>query len=94
MLAAIGDVNHGLQWLCRQNYGEERIFDCGIRELTIMGQGSVIAMRGLRPIAEIQYLDYLLYGLEPLSDDAATRAFQNKRKTKLSIDRKNKRSSV
>jgi pyruvate/2-oxoglutarate/acetoin dehydrogenase E1 component len=53
-------------------YGEERIFDTGIRELTIMGQGIGLAMRGLRPIAEIQYIDYLLYGLEPLSDDAAT----------------------
>jgi len=53
-------------------YGEGRISDTGIRELTIMGQGIGLAMRGLRPIAEIQYLDYLLYGLEPLSDDAAT----------------------
>ena len=50
----------------------ERIFDTGIRELTIMGQGIGLAMRGLRPIAEIQYLDYLLYGLQTLSDDLAT----------------------
>ena len=48
-----------------------RIFDTGIRELTIMGQGIGLALRGLRPIAEIQYLDYLLYGLQPLSDDVA-----------------------
>ena len=56
----------------RQKYGIERIFDTGIRELTIIGQGIGLAMRGLRPITEIQYLDYLLYGLQPLSDDVAT----------------------
>ncbi len=56
----------------QEKYGEERIFDTGIRELTIMGQGIGMAMRGLRPIAEIQYIDYLLFGLEALSDDAAT----------------------
>jgi pyruvate/2-oxoglutarate/acetoin dehydrogenase E1 component/TPP-dependent pyruvate/acetoin dehydrogenase alpha subunit len=67
----IGDVNQGFSGL-QLKYGEERIFDTGIRELTIMGQGIGLAMRGLRPIAEIQYLDYLLYGLEPLSDDVAT----------------------
>jgi pyruvate/2-oxoglutarate/acetoin dehydrogenase E1 component/TPP-dependent pyruvate/acetoin dehydrogenase alpha subunit len=67
----IGDVNQGFSGL-QLKYGEERIFDTGIRELTIMGQGIGLAMRGLRPIAEIQYLDYLLYGIEPLSDDAAT----------------------
>ena len=67
----IGDVNQGFSGLQRK-YGPERIFDSGIRELTIVGQGIGMAMRGLRPIAEIQYLDYLLYGLEPLSDDAAT----------------------
>ena len=67
----IGDVNQGFSGL-QLKYGSERIFDTGIRELTIMGQGIGLAMRGLRPIAEIQYLDYLLYGLEPLSDDAAT----------------------
>lgn len=70
-LGNIGDVNQGFAGL-QAKYGEERIFDTGIRELTIMGQGIGLAMRGLRPIAEIQYLDYLLYGLEPLSDDAAT----------------------
>jgi pyruvate/2-oxoglutarate/acetoin dehydrogenase E1 component/TPP-dependent pyruvate/acetoin dehydrogenase alpha subunit len=67
----IGDVNQGFSGL-QLKYGDERIFDTGIRELTIVGQGIGLAMRGLRPIAEIQYLDYLLYGLEPLSDDAAT----------------------
>ncbi|MDP4261501.1 MAG: thiamine pyrophosphate-dependent enzyme [Bacteroidota bacterium] len=67
----IGDVNQGFAGL-QEKYGKERIFDTGIRELTIMGQGIGMAMRGLRPIAEIQYLDYLLFGLEALSDDAAT----------------------
>jgi pyruvate/2-oxoglutarate/acetoin dehydrogenase E1 component len=75
----IGDVNQGFSGL-QAKYGEARIFDCGIRELTIMGQGIGIAMRGLKPIAEIQYLDYLLYGLEPLSDDAATLHFRTKGK--------------
>jgi len=67
----IGDVNQGFAGL-QEKYGKERVFDCGIREWTIMGQAIGMAMRGLRPIAEIQYLDYLLYGLEPLSDDLAT----------------------
>lgn len=70
-LGHIGDVNQGFSGL-QQKHGDQRIFDTGIRELTIMGQGIGLAMRGLRPIAEIQYLDYLLYGLQPLSDDAAT----------------------
>jgi pyruvate/2-oxoglutarate/acetoin dehydrogenase E1 component/TPP-dependent pyruvate/acetoin dehydrogenase alpha subunit len=70
-LGLIGDVNQGFSGL-QNKYGEDRIFDTGIRELTIMGQGIGMAMRGLRPIAEIQYLDYLLYGLQPLSDDVAT----------------------
>lgn len=70
-LGFIGDVNQGFSGL-QQKHGNERIFDTGIRELTIMGQGIGLAMRGLRPIAEIQYLDYLLYGLQPLSDDVAT----------------------
>jgi pyruvate/2-oxoglutarate/acetoin dehydrogenase E1 component/TPP-dependent pyruvate/acetoin dehydrogenase alpha subunit len=70
-LGYIGDVNQGFSGL-QAKYGEERIFDTGIRELTIMGQGIGLAMRGLRPFAEIQYLDYLLYGLEPLSDDVAS----------------------
>ncbi|MGC4059250.1 MAG: transketolase C-terminal domain-containing protein [Chitinophagaceae bacterium] len=67
----IGDVNQGFAGL-QEKYGELRISDTGIREATIVGQGLGMALRGLRPIAEIQYLDYLLYGLQPLSDDVAT----------------------
>ena len=74
-LGFIGDVNQGFAGL-QTKHGENRIFDTGIRELTIMGQGIGLAMRGLRPIAEIQYLDYLLYGLQPLSDDVATLQFR------------------
>jgi pyruvate/2-oxoglutarate/acetoin dehydrogenase E1 component/TPP-dependent pyruvate/acetoin dehydrogenase alpha subunit len=70
-LGYIGDVNQGFSGL-QVKHGKDRIFDTGIRELTIMGQGIGLALRGLRPIAEIQYLDYLLYGLQPLSDDVAT----------------------
>ncbi len=70
-LGHIGDVNQGFAGL-QQKYGEGRIFDSGIRELSIVGQGIGLALRGLRPIAEIQYLDYLLYGLQPLSDDVCT----------------------
>lgn len=71
----IGDVNQGFAGL-QQKFGEERIFDSGIRELTIMGQAIGLALRGLRPIAEIQYLDYLLYGIQPLSDDVSTLQFR------------------
>ncbi len=67
----IGDVNQGFSGL-QKKHGTSRIFDTGIRELTVMGKGIGLALRGLRPIAEIQYLDYLLYGLQPLSDDVAT----------------------
>jgi len=67
----IGDVNQGMRGM-QQKYGTERVFDTGIREWTIMGQAIGLAMRGLRPIAEIQYLDYLLYGISPLSDDLCT----------------------
>jgi len=70
-LGKIGDVNQGFAGL-QEKYGPLRVADTGIREATIMGQGIGLAMRGLRPIAEIQYLDYLLYGLQPLSDDLAT----------------------
>ncbi|MBS1563976.1 MAG: transketolase, partial [Bacteroidetes bacterium] len=70
-LGFIGDVNQGFAGL-QAKHGNQRIFDTGIRELTIIGQGIGLAMRGLRPIAEIQYLDYLLYGLQPLSDDVAS----------------------
>lgn len=76
-LGYIGDVNQGFSGL-QAKYGADRIFDTGIRELTIMGQGIGLAMRGLRPIAEIQYLDYLLYGLQPLSDDVATLHYRTK----------------
>ncbi|HLG40605.1 MAG TPA: thiamine pyrophosphate-dependent enzyme [Chitinophagaceae bacterium] len=74
-LGFIGDVNQGFAGL-QAKHGEGRIFDTGIRELSIMGQGIGLALRGLRPIAEIQYLDYLLYGLQPLSDDLATMHFR------------------
>ena len=67
----IGDVNQGFAGL-QEKHGADRISDTGIRELTIVGQAIGMALRGLRPIAEIQYLDYLLYGLQPLSDDVAT----------------------
>jgi pyruvate/2-oxoglutarate/acetoin dehydrogenase E1 component/TPP-dependent pyruvate/acetoin dehydrogenase alpha subunit len=67
----IGDVNQGFAGL-QEKHGHDRIFDTGIRELTITGQALGLALRGLRPIAEIQYLDYLLYALQPLSDDVAT----------------------
>ncbi|MCC6684146.1 MAG: transketolase [Bacteroidia bacterium] len=73
----IGDVNQGFAGL-QEKYGETRVFDTGIRELTIIGQGLGAAMRGLRPIAEIQYLDYLLYALQPLSDDVATLQYRTK----------------
>ena len=73
----IGDVNQGFAGL-QEKHGETRVFDTGIRELTIIGQGIGTALRGLRPIAEIQYLDYLLYGLQPLSDDLATLQYRTK----------------
>lgn len=71
----IGDVNQGFAGL-QDKYGLGRVFDTGIRELTIMGQAIGMAMRGLRPIAEIQYLDYLIYGLQPLSDDVASLTYR------------------
>ena len=70
-LGNIGDVNQGFAGL-QSKYGVNRIFDTGIREQTIMGQAHGLAMRGLRPIAEIQYLDYLMFGIQTLSDDVAT----------------------
>jgi pyruvate/2-oxoglutarate/acetoin dehydrogenase E1 component/TPP-dependent pyruvate/acetoin dehydrogenase alpha subunit len=76
-LGKIGDVNQGFAGL-QEKYGVLRITDTGIREATIMGQGIGLAMRGLRPIAEIQYLDYLLYGLQPLSDDVATLQYRTR----------------
>ncbi len=70
-LGIIGGVNQAFMGL-QAKHGEDRIFDTGIREQTIIGQGMGMALRGLRPIAEIQYLDYLLFGLQTLSDDVAT----------------------
>ncbi|WP_316810738.1 thiamine pyrophosphate-dependent enzyme [Pedobacter heparinus] len=76
-LGAIGDVNQGFAGL-QAKYGELRITDTGIREMTIVGQGIGLALRGLRPIAEIQYLDYLLYALNILSDDLASLSYRTK----------------
>lgn len=73
----IGGVNQGLEGL-QAKYGVNRVFDTGIRETTIIGQGYGMAMRGLRPIAEIQYLDYLLYALQTLSDDVSTLQYRTK----------------
>ena len=73
----IGDVNQGFSGL-QQKYGEARVFDTGIREWTIAGYAIGMAMRGLRPIAEIQYLDYLIHALSPLSDDLATLRYRTK----------------
>jgi pyruvate/2-oxoglutarate/acetoin dehydrogenase E1 component len=72
----IGDVNQGFAGL-QEKYGDTRIFDAGIREWTIVGQAIGAALRGLRPIAEIQYLDYLLYAMSPLSDDLATLRYRS-----------------
>ena len=73
----IGDVNQGLEGL-QEKFGELRVADTGIREATIIGQGIGMAMRGLRPIAEIQYLDYLMYALQIISDDLATLHYRTK----------------
>ena len=72
----IGDVNQGFAGL-QKKYGEHRVFDTGIREWTIVGQAHGMAMRGLRPIAEIQYLDYLVYALSPLTDDISTLRYRS-----------------
>ncbi|WP_339884495.1 alpha-ketoacid dehydrogenase subunit alpha/beta [Polaribacter vadi] len=80
----IGDVNQGLEGL-QEKYGELRISDTGIREATILGQGIGLAMRGLRPIAEIQYLDYLLYALQIMSDDLATLRYRTFGKQKAPL---------
>jgi len=73
----IGDVNQGLAGM-QEKFGEWRVTDTGIRECTIIGQGIGLALRGLRPIAEIQYLDYLLYVIQILSDDLATLQYRTK----------------
>ncbi|WP_422089222.1 alpha-ketoacid dehydrogenase subunit alpha/beta [Tenacibaculum ovolyticum] len=80
----IGDVNQGLEGL-QEKYGELRVSDTGIREATILGQGIGMAMRGLRPIAEIQYLDYLLYALQIMSDDLATLRYRTFGKQKAPL---------
>jgi len=71
----IGDVNQGLEGL-QKKHGKNRVFDTSIRESTIVGQGIGMSMRGLRPIAEIQYLDYILYALQILSDDLGTLTYR------------------
>lgn len=81
---AIGDVNQGLEGL-QKKYGELRVSDTGIREATIIGQGIGMALRGLRPIAEIQYLDYLMYGLQTLSDDLSTLLYRTVGKQKAPL---------
>jgi len=80
----IGDVNQGLEGM-QEKYGELRIADAGIREATILGQGIGMAMRGLRPIAEIQYLDYLLYAIQIMSDDLATLQYRTRGKQKAPL---------
>lgn len=80
----IGDVNQAFAGL-QEKYSRDRVFDTGIRELTIMGQAMGMSMRGLRPIAEIQYLDYLIYGLQPLSDDVATLLYRTNGKQKAPV---------
>ncbi len=80
----IGDVNQGLEGL-QKKYGKLRVADVGIREATILGQGIGMAMRGLRPIAEIQYLDYVMYAIQGMSDDLATLQYRTKGKQKAPL---------
>ncbi|GAB1857939.1 alpha-ketoacid dehydrogenase subunit alpha/beta [Flavobacteriaceae bacterium MHTCC 0001] len=80
----IGDVNQGLEGL-QAKYGELRVADTGIREATIIGQGIGLALRGLRPIAEIQYLDYILYALNVISDDLASLHYRTKGRQKAPL---------
>jgi pyruvate/2-oxoglutarate/acetoin dehydrogenase E1 component/TPP-dependent pyruvate/acetoin dehydrogenase alpha subunit len=80
----IGDVNQGLEGL-QDKYGALRVADTGIREATIVGQGIGLALRGLRPIAEIQYLDYILYALQIISDDLASLHYRTKGKQKAPL---------
>jgi pyruvate/2-oxoglutarate/acetoin dehydrogenase E1 component/TPP-dependent pyruvate/acetoin dehydrogenase alpha subunit len=76
-VGAIGDVNQGFAGL-QSKYGDLRLVDTGIREATIIGQGMGLSMRGLRPIAEIQYLDYLIYAMNVISDDLASLSYRTK----------------
>ena len=80
----IGDVNQGLEGM-QEAFGAVRVSDTGIREATILGQGIGMAMRGLRPIAEIQYLDYVLYCLQTMSDDLATLRYRSCGKQKAPL---------
>ena len=80
----IGDVNQGLEGM-QEKYGDLRVTDAGIREATILGQGIGMAMRGLRPIAEIQYLDYLLYAIQIMSDDLATLQYRTRGRQKAPL---------
>jgi pyruvate/2-oxoglutarate/acetoin dehydrogenase E1 component/TPP-dependent pyruvate/acetoin dehydrogenase alpha subunit len=80
----IGDVNQGLEGL-QKKFGEWRVADTSIRETTIVGQGIGLAMRGLRPIAEIQYLDYIFYAIQTLSDDLATLRYRSAGKQKAPL---------
>lgn len=75
----LGDVNQGMKGM-QKKYGDDRVSDAGIREATIIGQGIGLALRGFRPIAEIQYLDYLIYALSQISDDLATLQYRTKGK--------------
>jgi pyruvate/2-oxoglutarate/acetoin dehydrogenase E1 component/TPP-dependent pyruvate/acetoin dehydrogenase alpha subunit len=83
-LGKIGDVNQGFAGL-QEKYGELRVMDVGIREMTIIGQAIGASLRGLRPIAEIQYLDYLLYAIQVMSDDIATMQYRTKGGQKLPL---------
>ena len=80
----IGDVNQGLEGM-QEKYGKLRVADSGIREATILGQGIGMAMRGLRPIAEIQYLDYILYCLQIMSDDLVTLRYRTNGRQKAPL---------
>ncbi|RZJ71319.1 MAG: transketolase, partial [Flavobacterium sp.] len=80
----IGDVNQGLEGM-QEKFGDFRVCDAGIREATILGQGIGMAMRGLRPIAEIQYLDYLLYAIQIMSDDLATLQYRTSGRQKAPL---------
>ncbi|VXC11679.1 alpha-ketoacid dehydrogenase subunit alpha/beta [Maribacter litoralis] len=81
---AIGDVNQGLEGM-QEKYGKIRVADTGIRETTIIGQGIGMALRGLRPIAEIQYLDYIFYALATLTDDLASLLYRTAGKQKAPL---------
>ncbi|MGY3052240.1 pyruvate/2-oxoglutarate/acetoin dehydrogenase E1 component/TPP-dependent pyruvate/acetoin dehydrogenase alpha subunit [Pedobacter sp. UYEF25] len=83
-LGQIGDVNQGFAGL-QEKFGELRITDTGIREMTIVGQGIGLAMRGLKPIAEIQYLDYVIFALNVLSDDLSTLSYRTNGKQKAPV---------